>query len=307
MAKNLLQVYTANPVSTINNNDLMYVVVAGTTDGGINGGDLKALFASSTLTSAEIYIGNGSNVATGVAMSGDGTISNTGAITISKIGGMSISLSGSFTTLGAFSAAFTFTGSTGVTFPTSGTLATTSQIPSFPLSPANGGTGENNGTNTLTVNANSTINQDVSTTGTPTFSSVTLTSGTIADAPVNPTDITNKAYVDSVAAGGGLVPVNVTSSPITLAPGKAYFVNNGASEVTFNLPAPAAFGDNYAIYGFSSGGYQIVGVGGQVIHIGNISGTTLTSNNQYDAVNLYCMTASTVWVGNVLQGDPNLA
>jgi hypothetical protein len=47
----------------------------------------------------------------------------------------------------AFSGAFTFTGTltgnTGVTFPTSGTLATTSQLPTLPLSLANGGTNAN--------------------------------------------------------------------------------------------------------------------------------------------------------------------
>lgn len=60
-----------------------------------------------------------------------------------------------------------------VTFPdASGTLAFTSNLPSLPLSPANGGTGVNNSTNTLTVNANSTINQDVSTAGSPIFKEV---------------------------------------------------------------------------------------------------------------------------------------
>lgn len=41
-------------------------------------------FASSTLTSAHIFVGNGSNVATDVAMSGDATISNTGALTLAN-------------------------------------------------------------------------------------------------------------------------------------------------------------------------------------------------------------------------------
>jgi len=39
---------------------------------------------STTLTSGRIYIGNGSNVATGVDMSGDATISNTGVLTLSN-------------------------------------------------------------------------------------------------------------------------------------------------------------------------------------------------------------------------------
>lgn len=55
-------------------------------------------------------------------------------------GASTITLGGSLTTSGAFASTFTMTGITSVTFPTSGTLATTSQIPSFPLSLANGGT-----------------------------------------------------------------------------------------------------------------------------------------------------------------------
>jgi hypothetical protein len=40
---------------------------------------------SGTLTNGNIFVGNGSNVATGVAMSGDATISNTGVLTISNL------------------------------------------------------------------------------------------------------------------------------------------------------------------------------------------------------------------------------
>jgi hypothetical protein len=40
---------------------------------------------SGALTNGNIFVGNGSNVATGVAMSGDATISNTGAVTISNL------------------------------------------------------------------------------------------------------------------------------------------------------------------------------------------------------------------------------
>ena len=57
--------------------------------------------------------------------------------------GSTITLGGSLTTSGAFASTFTMTGITSVTFPTSGTLATTSQIPSLPVSLANGGTNAN--------------------------------------------------------------------------------------------------------------------------------------------------------------------
>jgi hypothetical protein len=46
---------------------------------------------TSTLTSGQIFVGSASNVATGVALSGDATISNTGALTVAKIKGTSVS------------------------------------------------------------------------------------------------------------------------------------------------------------------------------------------------------------------------
>ena len=55
-------------------------------------------------------------------------------------GASTITIGGSFAMSGAFTFAGTLTGNTAVTFPTSGTLATTSQIPSLPLSLTNGGT-----------------------------------------------------------------------------------------------------------------------------------------------------------------------
>lgn len=52
-----------------------------------------------------------------------------------------LTLGGNFAMIGAFTFDGTLTGNTAVTFPTSGTLATTSQIPTLPLSLADGGTG----------------------------------------------------------------------------------------------------------------------------------------------------------------------
>lgn len=108
-----------------------------------SGTTLVATGLSSSLTSAHIFVGNGSNVATDVALSGDGTLSNTGTLTIASIGGQPVSLAGSFTLTGAFTTAFTVTANTALTLPTTGTLATTSQLPTLPLSLANGGTGQN--------------------------------------------------------------------------------------------------------------------------------------------------------------------
>lgn len=68
--------------------------------------------------------------ATSITAGWTGTLSGTRGGTGVNNGASTITLGGSLTTSGAFASTFTMTGITGVTFPTSGTLATTAQIPS---------------------------------------------------------------------------------------------------------------------------------------------------------------------------------
>ena len=76
------------------------------------------------LASGHILVGNGAGTAADVALSGDASLSNSGALTVSKIGGQSLSLAASLATSGANALTLTTTGSTNVTLPTTGTLAT---------------------------------------------------------------------------------------------------------------------------------------------------------------------------------------
>lgn len=82
------------------------------------------LFGADNQTSATPAPYTGTSIANGVfsLVSGDAAIANGGAITISKIGGQSVSLSGALTTNGAFSLGLTVTANTSLTLPTSGTV-----------------------------------------------------------------------------------------------------------------------------------------------------------------------------------------
>lgn len=102
--------------------------------------------ATPVIDIAATYVGQTSITTLGTITTGTwngvvvgGTYGGTGI----NNGASTITLGGSLTTSGAFASTFTMTGITAVTFPTSGTLATTGDIPTLPLSLANGGTNAN--------------------------------------------------------------------------------------------------------------------------------------------------------------------
>lgn len=104
-------------------------------------------------------------------------VNNSSTITL----GGNISTAGSLTTSGAFGLTLTTTGATNVTLPTSGTLATTSQIPSLPLSLANGGTAASLAANTGGI-FYSTASAGAILAGTATANQILLSGSTAAPA-----------------------------------------------------------------------------------------------------------------------------
>jgi hypothetical protein len=177
--------------------------------------DVSASYVGQSSITTLGTVGTGTWNASVVAPTYGGTgVANTGTITV---GGNT-----------AFSGAHTFTGTltadTSVTFPTSGTLATTAAIPAFPLSPANGGTGLNNSTNTLSVTANSVINQNVSSTAVPSFVSVNLGYTTTATANGNTILTSTSNYLQFFT--GTLTQSVYLPQTSELVLGKSFFISN---------------------------------------------------------------------------------
>lgn len=135
----------------------------------------------------------------------------------------------------------------------------------------------------------------------------------IGSTSATPTPATLTAGTNiSISNGAGSITINstgaasfawnnVATSSQTLAVNQGYITNNGASLVTYTLPTTAAQGTVIQVAGFSSGGWTIAQSSGQEIFFGNqhtTSGATgsLSSSNQYDQINLLCVTANTTWV-----------
>ncbi|RTL14548.1 MAG: hypothetical protein EKK56_00905 [Flavobacteriaceae bacterium] len=140
MARNVKQIYDDNPSTSFASTDLLYIGKSpylGAADSAIKAGDIY------NVTNLQLTLGKLNTIQ-------DISTASSPSFAGITLDGKSIILGGNFTTSGAFSSTFTMTGVTSVTFPTSGTLATTAQLPSLPLSGADGGTG--------TVNSGLTIN-----------------------------------------------------------------------------------------------------------------------------------------------------
>lgn len=94
--------------------------------------------------------------------------------------------------------------------------------------------------------------------------------------------------------------VDVTSSSQQISVGTTYITDNGASLVTYTLPATASLGQSFSILGKSSGGWKIIENSGQTMHMNSTNSTTTTgsiaSTAQYNCITLKCITANTDFV-----------
>jgi hypothetical protein len=102
----------------------------------------------------------------------------------------------------------------------------------------------------------------------------------------------------------------VTGTSQSAAVNNGYIANN-ASLVTITLPSTAALGSIVHVVGKGAGLWKLAANTGQTIKFGDQTTTTagnLTATNQFDAIQVICITADTTWAcTGVAQGNITVA
>ena len=122
--------------------------------------------------------------------------------------------------------------------------------------------------------------------------------------------VTPGANSITIATTNGIAWTEVTGTSQAMAVDSGYIANN-AGLVTLTLPATAVVGDRVRIAGKGAGGWRCGQNAGQTINFGNTATTAgvagyIDSTNQYDALELLCITANTTWVALSSVGNLNV-
>lgn len=334
MSKNINQVYMTNPITSNASTDLMYFgqsPYGAGNDAAMTYANFAAQFGT-PYTAAALTATPDTNVtitlggtpatallqATSITLGWTGTLSPSRGGTGVNNGTSTFTIGGNFSMVGAFTFAGTLTGNTAVTFPTSGILATTSQLPTpAALTEVN----DTNVTLTLGGTPATALLQAVSLTmgwagtlavgrgglgvgTTPTNGQIPIGNGTnytVATLTAGTgTTITNGTGTITIASNGANPWVDETGSSVTMTTNTGYTADDGATLVTLTLPTTSAIGDWVEVNGKGAGLWKIAQAASQQIHIGTsatTSGTggSLASVNQFDNVRLRCLTANTIW------------
>jgi len=114
------------------------------------------------------------------------------------------------------------------------------------------------------------------------------------------------------AASTAVVWNNVTTSSVTMVAYNGYICDNGASQITFTIPATAVIGDTFSISGNtanSSGGWIVQCSAGQTIATGRTTSAAtgnMTSALASDAVSFICQVANTTFATVSIIGSPTI-
>ena len=100
------------------------------------------------------------------------------------------------------------------------------------------------------------------------------------------------------STGVGSLPWSDVSGTSQAAVVNTGYIISNASQTTVTLPATAAEGAVFAVQGKGAAGWILQANTGQTIHFGNqatSSAGSLTSTNQWDSVQIVCVTANTTF------------
>lgn len=128
--------------------------------------------------------------------------------------------------------------------------------------------------------------------GAPAASTITAGTGVSIANGNNSITISNSAV-----SGGGLVWSAIGGTSQSAAAGNGYISDN-AAQTTVTLPATAAVGDVVAVQGLGAGSWVLTAAAGDTIQVGSSAtsaGGTVTSANQWDAIEVVCVVANTTW------------
>ena len=107
----------------------------------------------------------------------------------------------------------------------------------------------------------------------------------------------NEIIISSSTGGGGVVWSVVSGTTQSAMAGNGYITSN-SSQTIVSLPPSCLPGDLISVQGQGSGGWLIQANTGQTIHVGataSSSAGSVASSNQYDAITLVCIVATTDW------------
>ena len=164
------------------------------------------------------------------------------------------------------------------------------------------------GTNTLDLTTGATVPVSFATdsgSAVPAAGVITIAGGT----NVTTSGAGSTVTIDASGGGGGITWAEVTGTTQAMDVDTGYVANN-AGLVTLTLPDTAAFGSIVRVVGKGAGGFLIAQNAAEFIRWDEASVTTtgvggsLASTDNFDAIELVCMTADTEWV--VLSSKGNI-
>lgn len=119
--------------------------------------------------------------------------------------------------------------------------------------------------------------------------------------------ITNGAGSITISSAGGGLAWTVEVGDTNMVVNHGYG-SNKAGAIAFTLPASSVIGATVSIQGMQ-GSWNVVQGAGQQIHIGSATASTLgaggsiASTNAFDAIELVCLVADTIWYARSVIGN----